>query len=418
MSDNLSKIKHSLIKRHRRETRYRIYGIGSILIAATVLFLLFGSIFISGVGSFFQDKIKIDIVFAAKALRLGDDWTSADLKKVRLSRAINNSIYSIFPEFSSRSQKSMLRKLRSSNTDAKIKQQLLKNPQWVGQTVSIWITASHYLVNYLSNEQTLAQDSNEYQIIKKLKESKRIKTAFNSNFFTNGDSRSPEHAGILGALVGTFYTLLITFFICFPIGIAASIYLEEFAPKNRFTDLIEVNINNLAAVPSIIFGLLGLSVFINFFNLPRSSPLVGGIVLSLMTLPVIIIASRASLRSIPSSIKEAALGVGASKMQAVFHHSLPLAMPGILTGSIIGMSRALGETAPLLMIGMVAFVVDIPQSFSSAATVLPVQVFLWADSPELAFVEKTSAAILVLLSFLVLMNFAAIIIRNKLARRW
>jgi phosphate transport system permease protein len=225
-------------------------------------------------------------------------------------------------------------------------------------------------------------------------------------------------AGILGAATGSFYTLLVTLVLSFPIGVAAAIYLEEFAPTNRWTDLIEVNINNLAAVPSIVFGLLGLAVFLNFFGMPRSAPVVGGLVLTLMTLPTIIIAGRAALQSVPPSIREAALGVGASRMQTVIHHVLPLAMPGMLTGTIIGMARALGESAPLLMIGMVAFIVDIPGGFTDAATVLPVQIYLWADSPERAFVERTSAATIVLLAFLIVMNAAAVVLRRKFEKRW
>ncbi len=218
--------------------------------------------------------------------------------------------------------------------------------------------------------------------------------------------------------MGSFYMLLITLAIAFPVGVSAAIYLEEFAPVNRWTDLIEININNLAAVPSIVFGLLGLAVFLNFFDLPRSTPLVGGMVLSLMTLPTFIISSRAALKAVPPSIREAALGIGASKLQTIFHHVLPLALPGILTGTIIGMARALGDTAPLLMIGMVAFIVDIPNGFTEPATALPVQVFLWADSPERGFVEKTSAAIIVLLVFLIAMNALAVYLRSKLERRW
>jgi phosphate transport system permease protein len=245
-----------------------------------------------------------------------------------------------------------------------------------------------------------------------------VEQQFNVAFFTNGDSREPELAGIGGAVMGSVYTLLVTLLLSFPIGVAAAVYLEEFAPKNRWTDLIEVNINNLAAVPSIVFGLLGLAVFINFFTLPRSAPLVGGLVLTLMTLPTIIIASRAALKSVPPSIREAALGVGASRMQAMFHHVLPLAMPGMLTGTIIGMAQALGESAPLLMIGMVAFIVDIPGGPLDPSTVLPVQIFLWADSPERAFVERTSAAIMVLLAFLITMNALAVILRKRFERRW
>ena len=251
-----------------------------------------------------------------------------------------------------------------------------------------------------------------------LDERGKISQPFNTVLFTSGDSREPEQAGIWGAAVGSFWTLLVTLALSFPIGVMAAIYLEEFAPKNRFTDLIEVNINNLAAVPSIVFGLLGLAVFLNFFGLPRSAPLVGGLVLTLMTLPTIIIASRAALKSVPPSIREAALGMGASRLQAMTHHVLPLALPGMLTGTIIGMAQALGETAPLLMIGMVAFIVDIPGGPTDPSTVLPVQIFLWADAPERAFVERTSAAIMVLLAFLISMNLTAVLLRKRFEKRW
>ena len=254
--------------------------------------------------------------------------------------------------------------------------------------------------------------------IRALEADGRLERRFNTALFTNGDSREPEIAGIRGALVGSFLMLLVTLVVAFPIGVAAAVYLEEFAPENRWTDLIEVNINNLAAVPSIIFGLLGLAVFIEWLALPRSASLVGGLVLSLMTLPVIIIASRAAIKAIPPSLREGALALGASKMQVVFHHVLPLSLPGVLTGTIIGMSRALGESAPLLMIGMVAFIVDVPEDFLDPATALPVQIYLWADSPERAFAERTSAAIIVLLAFLLLMNLAAVITRKRMERKW
>ena len=245
-----------------------------------------------------------------------------------------------------------------------------------------------------------------------------IERNFNWAFFTSSDSREPELAGIRGALVGSAITLFVTLVLCLPIGVAAAIYLEEFAPKNRITEIIEVNINNLAAVPSIVFGLLGLAMFLNFFGLPRSAPLVGGLVLALLVLPTIIIASRAAIKAVPPSIKEAALGVGASQQQAVFHHVLPLAMPGIMTGTIIGMAHALGETAPLLMIGMVAFIVEVPTGITDAATVLPVQIYLWSDLPEIAFQAKTAAAIMVLLVFLFVMNGTAIYLRRQFERRW
>jgi phosphate transport system permease protein len=254
--------------------------------------------------------------------------------------------------------------------------------------------------------------------LENLKQKGVIQSVFNWPFFANGDSREPELAGILGALAGSALTMLITLLLCLPIGVGAAVYLEEFAPKNRITSLIEVNINNLAAVPSIVFGLLGLAMFLNFFGMPRSSPLVGGLVLALLVLPTIIIASRAALKSVPPSIREAALGIGASRQQAVFHHVLPLAMPGIMTGTIIGMAHALGETAPLLMIGMIAFIVDVPARITDAATVLPVQIYLWSDLPELGFQAKTAAAIVVLLLFLFVMNGLAIVLRKRFEIRW
>lgn len=254
--------------------------------------------------------------------------------------------------------------------------------------------------------------------LEKLNAEGRVERHFNVAFFTSGDSREPELAGLLGAIVGSALLLAVTLALCLPIGVMAAIYLEEFAPKNWLTEIIEININNLAAVPSIVFGLLGLAVFLNFFGLPRSAPLVGGLVMALLVLPTIIIAARAALKAVPPSIKEAALGVGASKQQAIFHHVLPLAMPGIMTGTIIGMAHALGETAPLLMIGMIAFIVDVPQGFTEAATALPVQIYLWSDLPEPAFQAKTAAAIIVLLVFLFTMNGAAIWLRKKFERRW
>jgi phosphate transport system permease protein len=245
-----------------------------------------------------------------------------------------------------------------------------------------------------------------------------VSAPFNTGLFLNADSRFPELTGLRGAIVGSAYALLVCFLLSFPMGVAAAVFLEEFAPKNRWTDLIEVNINNLAAVPSIIFGLLGLAVFLNFMGLPRSAPLVGGMVLALMTLPTIIIVTRASLKAVPPSIREAALGVGASKHEVIVHHVLPLAMPGILTGTIIGLAQALGETAPLLLIGMNAFITSAPSNVVDASTALPTQIYIWADSPERGFVSRTSAGILVLLGFLITMNALAVILRARLQRRW
>ncbi len=302
---------------------------------------------------------------------------------------------------------------------------LIEDPSLVGETVSVWVPAASNVDMLIKGNIDASLDESlrpisDKQIgwIERLRDGGRLDKRFNRALFSNGDSRDPELAGIKGAVMGSFYMLVVTVVLSFPIGVAAAVYLEEFAPRNRWSDLIEVNINNLAAVPSIVFGLLGLAVFINYAALPRSAPVVGGLVLTLMTLPVIIIASRAAIKSVPPSIREAALGLGASSTQVVTHHVLPLALPGMLTGTIIGMSRALGESAPLLMIGMVAFIVDIPGGFTDPATALPVQIYLWADSPERAFAERTSAAIIVLLGFLLLMNLTAVIIRKRMERKW
>jgi phosphate transport system permease protein len=299
---------------------------------------------------------------------------------------------------------------------------VLSDTGLIGRTVRFAAVASDDLDQFVKGHISAGDggkiSAKQEAWIQSLTEAGIVERRFNIGLFSNGDSREPELAGIWGAVVGSLLTMFVTVLLSFPLGVAAAVYLEEFAPKNRWADLIEVNINNLAAVPSIIYGLLGLAVFLSFFGMPRSAPLVGGIVLALMTLPTIIIAGRAALGSVPPSIREAAIGMGASPMQVVLHHVLPLAFPGILTGTIIGAARALGETAPLLMIGMVAFIVDIPQGITDPATVLPVQIFLWADSSERAFVERTAAATLVLLTFLILMNLMAVVLRKKFERRW
>ena len=313
----------------------------------------------------------------------------------------------------------------SNGTSLRIQSLVLDDMSLIGKTLDLSVKLDSDIDMFLKGNVDITLDESQRRIsdnqvkwTNELKTKGLISQKFNSTLFSAGDSREPEQAGVLGALIGSFFMLLITFIVAFPLGVAAAIYLEEFAPKNKFTDFVEVNINNLAAVPSIIYGLLGLAVFINFFGMPRSAPLVGGLVLALMTFPVIIIASRAALQSVPPSITDAALGVGASKIQTVFDHVFPLALPGMLTGSIIGMARALGESAPLLMIGMVAFVVDIPSTPLDASAALPVQVYLWADAPERGFVERTSAAILVLLFFLLVMNSTAIWLRNKFEIKW
>lgn len=425
-SRTTDQVRASLKRRYAAERRFRRYGIFAIAASLGFLVLLLTSITIKGLPAFSQTFVKLDVDLSAEALGIDEDASAAELRRANYAGVIKSSMRERFPEVDGRSEKKALYGLVSTGADYLIARRVLADPELVGQKVSLWVPADDELgalakrnVDFSAPEEIVSRMSDQ-QIAwaAELESNGELDVRFNTTFFTNGDSREPELAGIRAALAGSAFTLLITFVLSFPVAVAAAIYLEEFAPQNRWTDLVEVNINNLAAVPSIVFGLLGLAVFINFFQLPRSAPIVGGIVLSLMTLPTIIISSRASLKSVPPSIREAARGIGASPLQVVFHHVLPLAMPGILTGTIIGLAQALGETAPLLMIGMVAFIVDVPQTITDAATVLPVQVYLWADSPERAFVEKTSAAIMVLLAFLIVMNAVAVLLRKRFERRW
>jgi phosphate transport system permease protein len=412
-------VNQGLARRYRAERRFRYYGLSAIVASLLFLSLLFVSIFTNGYSAFMQTFIKLNVFLDPEVLK------QESLATANYQGLVKTSLREMFPGVKGRGDKRQLYGLVSSGASFQLRDLVLNHPDVIGKAIDVWVPADddvdmllkgHFDRDVAEGERRL----NDKQLawIDQLSADGRIEKRFNKTFFSSGDSREPELAGIWGAVVGSFLTLAVTLMLSFPIGVAAAIYLEEFAPKNRWTDLIEVNINNLAAVPSIVFGLLGLAVFLNFFGLPRSAPVVGGLVLTLMTLPTIIIASRSALTSVPPSIREAALGVGASKMQMVAHHVLPLAMPGMLTGTIIGMARALGETAPLLMIGMVAFIVDIPAGFTDPSTALPVQIFLWADSPERAFVEKTSAAIMVLLAFLIVMNAAAVILRKRFERRW
>ena len=421
--DNLQKIRNSLKRRSRSELRFRWYGRLAILVGLMAVLLLFVDIVGKGHGAFRTTHIQLEIDYDRDLLGINNLADKVELGMANWDALLKSSLRNQFPEVSSRRDKRKLYRLVSNGAGFDLKDRLLEKPLLLDQRETLWILADDdidtYYKSWLDGEPYAARLSDkQVQWIQQLHQQGQIELQFNRNLFTRGDSREPEQAGIRGAVIGSLLTLLLTLILSFPIGVAAAIYLEEFAPKNRFTDFIEVNINNLAAVPSIIFGLLGLAIFINFFHVPRSVPLVGGLVLTLMTLPTIIITSRASIKSVPPSIREAALGMGASKYQVVLHHVLPLALPGMLTGAIIGMAQALGETAPLLMIGMVAFIVDIPQGFTDPATVLPVQIFLWADSPERAFVEKTSAAIMVLLTFLLIMNISAVWLRKRLERRW
>lgn len=415
-------VEKSLKKRYRAEARFKAYGMVSVSIGLIALLALFTEIISKGTPAFMQTYVQLEVNFDAEALEITDVTDDTQLRVANYSAIIRKALIQRFPDVSGRREKRSLYSLVSVGGGYQLQDLLRANPQLLGETKSIWLLADDDVDSYyksLGGEPYLGRlTDNQVKWISHFVEDKHLKKRFNSMFFTSGDSAEPEQAGILGAFLGTLLTLVVTLVISFPIGVAAAIYLEEYAKQNRFTDFIEVNINNLAAVPSVIFGLLGLAIFLNLFGMPRSIPLVGGLVLSLMTLPTIIIASRAAIKSVPPSIRQASLGMGASKMQMILHHVLPLAMPGMLTGTIIGMAQALGETAPLLMIGMVAFIADIPSTVTDPATVLPVQIFLWADSPERAFTERTSAAIMVLLVFLISMNLAAVWLRKKLERRW
>ncbi len=418
-------VNKNLAKRYRAEKRFKAYGVAAILFGLACLVILFTDIIGKGHSAFLQTYVYVEVNYDADALDISNVNDPQQLAIADYSAIVKSALREQFTDAKSRKQRRNLYGLVSNGASFTLRESLENNPALLNQTVGLWLLADDDIDTYYKSRGNNKDDAfvgrlNPQQVawVETWIDKQQIKKRFNTTFFTSGDSREPEQAGIMGAMAGSLFTLLVTIALSFPIGVAAAVYLEEYAPKNRITDFIEVNINNLAAVPSIIFGLLGLAIFIGYFEMHRSIPLVGGLVLSLMTLPTIIISSRAAIKSVPPSIRDAALGLGASKMQVILHHVLPLAMPGMLTGAIIGFAQALGETAPLLMIGMVAFIVDIPGGISDPATALPVQIFLWSDSPERAFVERTSAAIMVLLAFLITMNTAAIWLRKRLERRW
>lgn len=423
MSKTTEKVRLTLKRRYRAEKRFRAYGMASIAIGLMAVLVLFTDIISKGIPGFSETYVQLEVRYDADLLGISDVRDEEQLQFADFSAVIKQALRDRFPEVEGRSEKRDLYQLVSDGASYELRERLADQPSLLGKAETLWLLADDdvdiYNKSSVEKRATTSRLNEQQQgWVDVLSAAGDLDMRFNASLFNHGDSREPELAGLWGAVVGSFFTMLVTLALSFPIGVAAAIYLEEFAPKNRFTDFIEVNINNLAAVPSIIFGLLGLAVFIGFFGMPRSVPLVGGIVLTLMTLPTIIISARAAIKAVPPSIREAALGLGASKMQVVLHHVLPLAMPGMLTGAIIGMAQALGETAPLLMIGMVAFIVDIPSGPVSPATVLPVQIYLWADSPEASFVALTSAAIMVLLTFLIMMNTFAVILRKRLERRW
>jgi len=424
-AETRARVEKSLRRRHRAERRFRVYGLAAVLLGVLFVFFLFGTILSRGLPAFRQAELTLEVTYDAAVLDPEGRRAPETLAGADYAALVRAALRARFPDAEGRVGGRKAMALVSNSAAHVLQQRVAADPTRIGRTEQVRVLASDDVDQWLKGrmnrqlpEEDRPLDDQQLAWIDALRSDGSLSLSFNTGFFSNGDSREPEQAGVLGALVGSAWTVLVTLLLSFPIGVAAAVYLEEFARRNRWTDLIEVNINNLAAVPSIVFGLLGLALFLNFAGMPRSAPLVGGLVLTLLTLPTIIIASRASLKAVPPSIREAALGMGASRIQVVAHHVLPLAMPGMLTGAIIGMARALGETAPLLMIGMIAFIVDVPRGPTDPATVLPVQIFLWADSPERAFVERTSGAILVLLAFLVVMNGLAVMLRNRFERRW
>ncbi len=409
----------SLPRRNRKQVLLQAAGISSILLAFGVLCLLLGSLISSGYKAFTQTQVTIDVFVDPDVIKV------EALPRGNFRGLLQSTMAERFPDVTSRGELRQLAGILSNGAQFRLRDMIVDEPSLIGKTVTLTAPASDpydqlnkALIDRDTPEENRRLNDKEIAWFDQLKATGAITKPFNLGLFVNSDSRFPELAGLKGAMIGSFWALLVCFLLSFPLGIGAAIYLEEFAPRNRFSNIIEVNINNLAAVPSVVFGLLALAVFIGWFGLPRSAPLVGGMTLALMTMPTIIIATRAALKAVPRSIREAALALGASKHQAVLGQVVPLAMPGILTGTIIGMAQALGETAPLLLIGMNAFVTAAPSTPIDSATALPTQIFIWADSPERGFVSRTSAAILVLLGFLISMNAFAIFLRNKFERKW
>ena len=413
-----------LKKRHNSEKRFRFYGLASIFVALLFVLILVNNIFSKGSSAFMKTAINVEVFFDPELLEVKNGSTLDEIQEADFYDVTIETILKSYPA-KNLDEENELIDLFTTDAEIEIKNAFIKNNNLVGKKINLEITASDDIdqLHKGNYPRDLPEDrrriSNfQLKIYDNFVADDKIIKNFNNYFFSNGDSRNPELAGIGGALVGSFYSILICLLLSFPVAVLASIYLEEFAPKNKITDFIEININNLAAVPSIVYGLLALQILLATIQLPRSTPLVAGITLALMTLPRIIIPCRASLKAVPPSIREGALAVGASKFQSVFHHVVPLALPGTLSGTIIGLAQALGETAPLILIGMVAFVVDIPATPIDPSASLPVQVYLWSESAERGFVEKTSATIMMLLSFLIVMNFLAVYLRQKFEKRW
>ena len=405
-------------KRMFADFRFRAYGILGLMIAGSALLFLLGNIFSTGYSAFQQTVVTLEINLDEDKLGVTSAASAEEMQEADAAKVVKQSLYVLFPEVKKRKDKRDLTKLLSLGAELDVRDLLLLKPESIGSIVTLTVPVSsdadQYYKSILTGEQFKSRlKEKQKQWLQSLIDSGQVTMQFNTDFFTRADSRYPELAGIGGAVVGTIYTLLICLMISFPLGVAAAIYLEEFSRDSFMTRIVEANINNLAAVPSVIFGLLGLAVILNVFGMPRSTPLAGGIVLALMTLPTIIIACRSAIKTVPPSIREAGMAMGASPIQVTFHHVMPAAMSGTLTGTIIGLAQALGETAPLLMIGMVAFIASVPGVPTDPATALPVQIYLWAESAERGFVEKTAAAIMVIIAFLIVMNLLAVVIRNR-----
>ncbi len=415
-------IAEGLRRRQRSEWLFRACGIAAIGVAFAALAVLLIQIGATGWRAFLDPVVHLSIDFELEQINPDGLPLDQALRNANYATLLTKALQRELQVPETRAARRSLKQLLSPGATYELQRRLVEHPEWMGSRHSLRLPLADRAAQWMkapgNGEQASGLSNQQKAWLSSLRERGLAKIQFSWRFLLSGDSRDPELAGLFGAFAGSILTLLVTLACCIPIGVGAAIYLEEFARKGWGSDLIEVNINNLAAVPSIVFGLLGLAVFLNFFELPRSSPMVGGLVLSLMTLPTIIIASRSALRAVPPSIREGALAIGASPAQAVFHHLLPMALPGIMTGTIVGMARALGETAPLLMIGMVAFVADIPEGVTSPATVLPVQIYIWSDSPERGFEEKTAGAIIVLLFLLILMNAVAISIRRRFEHKW
>jgi len=415
------RLRAGLKRRYAREGRFRLYGLLAIGVAVGFLLLLLGRIFEQGHTAFYTHTVTVPVYMdPARVDRGYPQGTNFELLVAEQQLARLGIV-----DDAQGSRAMAMRGLFSSELKFAAAARIQGNPNLIGQTVPIAAPVSDDADLFFKGEISRSTPSDQRRLsdeqigwLDRMKASGQVAAHFNSGLFTRGDSTEPELAGVLGAVVGSALMLLVTAIIAIPLGVGAALYLEEFAPRGRITDLIEVNINNLAAVPSIIYGLLGLALFINWMHLPRASPLVGGLVLALMALPTIIIATRSSLKAVPPSIREAALAMGASKTQTVFQHTLPLAMPGVMTGAIISMAHALGETAPLLLIGMVSFIPGVPAAFGEPTGALPSLIYIWENASERAFHERTAAAILVLLAFMIVMNAAAIFLRRRFERRW